>query len=165
MGRPTHGRENTFVCFGQTRLCHAARFEHHPHLHQCAPLPLSARHETLLRPAASGPRRATASLTARPRTHRRNPAEAAHAGSSPSTPALVLPDCGRGDDASLRRAAVGGPVAPVLAVSGPKQVFDKPQKAVVVDLLSEDRQQDLVVDVVERPIKLLPPSRTRRERA
>jgi hypothetical protein len=49
---------------------------------------------------------------------------------------------------------------PVLDVSGPEQLFNQPEEAVIVDLLPEDRQQDLVVDVVERARTLMPPSTT-----
>ncbi len=57
-----------------------------------------------------------------------------------------------------------GRYVPLLEVSRPEHVLDEPEEAVVVDLLAEDRQQDLVVDVVEtsfditldEPLRALP---------
>ena len=71
-----------------------------------------------------------------------------------------LPDCGRGDHAPLRCAAQGVVVSPVLQVSGLEHVGHEAQDSVVADALSEDQQQDLVVDVVKRALILMPLSRT-----
>ena len=49
----------------------------------------------------------------------------------------------------LRRAAQRRVEPPVLQISGLEQVLDQPQEAVVVDLLAQDRQQDLMVQTVE----------------
>jgi hypothetical protein len=52
-------------------------------------------------------------------------------------------------DPALRCAAGGRITAPLFAVSSPEQTGYQSEEAVVVDLLAEDRQQDLMVDVVE----------------
>src|SRR5262249_60118429 len=56
------------------------------------------------------------------------------------------------DNPALRRAAEGGVPLPVLHVSGLEQSVNQPEEAVIVDLLAEDRQQDVSVDVVEAPL-------------
>ena len=47
-----------------------------------------------------------------------------------------------------------GPVAPVLTIPCLEQIFDESQKAVIVDLLTENRQQDIMVDVVETSLDI-----------
>jgi hypothetical protein len=46
-------------------------------------------------------------------------------------------------------------------VSGPEHCLDEVEEAAIEDLLGEDRQQDLMVDVVKRLSNMMPPSRTR----
>src|SRR5439155_1771110 len=58
------------------------------------------------------------------------------------------------DHASLRRSAEGGPIDPVLQISGLAQVLDQSEEAPIVDLLAEDRQQGRTTDVVEAPLDI-----------
>src|SRR6516162_2423453 len=60
-----------------------------------------------------------------------------------------LQHCWGRDDPALRRAAVGGPVLPILEVSRLEEVLDQPYEAAVVDLLAEPVEQDQVVQAVE----------------
>jgi len=60
----------------------------------------------------------------------------------------------RAHDPALRRAAMGGAIAPVLQVSRLEEFVDQPDEPFVVDLLAEGRQQDRVVDVVEEPLDI-----------
>ena len=52
-------------------------------------------------------------------------------------------------DSTLRRAAERLVELPVLEISSSEQFTDQPQEAAVVDLLSQNRQQDLMVKSVE----------------
>jgi site-specific DNA recombinase len=56
------------------------------------------------------------------------------------------------DDSTLRGAAGGFMVAPVLHVPCPEQAAEQPQQPVIVDVSPDDLQQDLVIDVVETPL-------------
>jgi hypothetical protein len=55
----------------------------------------------------------------------------------------------RADDSTLRRAAEGGSVVPFFEVSRLEQILDQDQESVVVDLLSEDRHHDRMINIVE----------------
>jgi site-specific DNA recombinase len=69
--------------------------------------------------------------------------------------------CWGRDDPALRRAAVGGPVLPILEVSRLEEVLDQPYEAAVVDLLAEPVEQDPVVQAIERTPAMIPLSTTR----
>ncbi len=64
---------------------------------------------------------------------------------------LVQVDVGqdRGSHSALRRSGERGAPFPVLQVSGRQHVAHQPQEPLVMDLLAEDRQQDLVVQAAE----------------
>ena len=68
-----------------------------------------------------------------------------------------------GRDAALWRAAQGRLVPPVFEISRLKEALEQVQEAVIVDLLTDDSQQDAVVDVVEAPfdVSLDEPLRSR----
>ena len=66
---------------------------------------------------------------------------------------LTIPPCGVPLSVGLS--------VPLLEVTRLEHVPDEPEEAVVVDLLAEDRQQDRVVDVVERNPAMIPRSTTR----
>jgi site-specific DNA recombinase len=72
----------------------------------------------------------------------------------------VLPVCRRGGHAALRSSAQRRVVAPVLQIPSLEQVGNQPEKAMIVELQGQHRQQDRVVDVVERVIISIHPSRT-----
>jgi hypothetical protein len=61
----------------------------------------------------------------------------------------------------LRGPAQGRVELPGLEIPGLEEAIDQPQEATVTDLLRERRQQNLVVQLVERPSIFLPPSITR----
>jgi site-specific DNA recombinase len=86
-----------------------------------------------------------------------------------------LPDRGRGGDASLWRAAVGGAVLPppfpafwpscigqLLHHARPQLRLDRRDEHFIIDPPAQQVQQHVVVDVVERGRQLIPLSRTRR---
>ena len=64
------------------------------------------------------------------------------------------------EDAALRAPAQRGMIAPVFQVTCLKEGFDEPHKATIMDFLSQDGQQDRVVETVKRSINSMPWSRT-----
>ncbi|HEX6553034.1 MAG TPA: hypothetical protein VF026_09760 [Ktedonobacteraceae bacterium] len=64
-------------------------------------------------------------------------------------------------DAALRAPAQRGMIAPVFQVACLKEGFDEPHKATIMDFLSQDGQQDLMIETVKRSYNLLPYSTTR----
>ena len=72
-----------------------------------------------------------------------------------------LQRCWGRDDPTLWRTAEGGSIFPLFEVSDPEHRLDEAEEAAIEDLLGEDRQQDLMVDVVERDDNRMPTSTIR----
>src|SRR5512135_1844644 len=70
----------------------------------------------------------------------------------------------RAGDSALWRATERGPMFPLFEVSGLEHVLDESDEAVVEDFLADDRQQDLMIDVVKRNPAMIPLSTTRLSR-
>ena len=49
---------------------------------------------------------------------------------------------------------MGGSITPVFQISRPEKFADQSNEPAIVDLLAEDRQHDLVIDVVEEPLDI-----------